>query len=183
MKKFLLVLSVILVIILGVLTYFRVYYTKSFSPEEQVKFENADLSVQVVYNRPFKKGRVIFGELVPYGKVWRTGANEATTFETNKDLSFGDKVLKAGKYTLWTTPGEQKWTIIFNSETGQWGVGFNGEANRDAAKDVLSVEAPSVTIEKEFEQFTIAIEKSGEDMELTFIWDKTLVALPFTLAE
>lgn len=183
MKKFLLILSVILVIILGVLTYFRVYYTKSFSPEEQVKFENADLSVQVVYNRPSKKGRVIFGELVPYGKVWRTGANEATTFETNKDLSFGDKVLKAGKYTLWTIPGEQKWTVIFNSETGQWGVGFNGEANRNAAKDVLSVDAPSVTIEKEFEQFTIAIEKSGEDMELTFIWDKTLVVLPFTLAE
>lgn len=183
MKKFLLILSVILVIILGVLTYFRVYYTKSFSPEEQVKFENADLSVQVVYNRPSKKGRIIFGELVPYGKVWRTGANEATTFETNKDLSFGDKVLKAGKYTLWTIPGEQKWSVIFNSETGQWGVGFNGEANRNAAKDVLSVDAPSVTIEKEFEQFTIAIEKSGEDMELTFIWDKTLVALPFTLVE
>ncbi len=180
MKKFLLVLGVILVIILGVLTYFRVYYTKSFSPEEQVKFENGDLKISVVYNRPSKKGRVIFGELVPYGKVWRTGANEATTFETNKDLTFGDKFLKAGKYSLWTMPGEQTWTILFNSESGQWGVGFNGEANRNPARDVVSVEVPSVAIDKEFEQFTIAVEKMGEEHELTFIWDKTLVSVPFS---
>ena len=181
MKKFLLVLGIILVIILGVLTYFRVYYTKSFSPEDQVKFVDGDLKITVVYNRPFKKGRVIFGELVPYGKVWRTGANEATSFETSKDLSFGDKTLKAGKYSLWTVPDEQSWTIIFNSEYGQWGVGFNGEANRDPAKDAVKVDVPVVLIEKEFEQFTISVEKMGEDHELTFIWDKTVVALPFSI--
>jgi hypothetical protein len=118
---------------------------------------------------------------VPYDKVWRTGANEATTFETNKDLVFGDKILKAGKYTLWTIPGENSWTVIFNSETGQWGVGFNGEANRNPDKDVIAVDASSVNIEKEFEKFTISIENSGEDMELTFIWDKTLVTVPFSL--
>jgi Protein of unknown function (DUF2911) len=181
MKKFLIVLGFILVIILGVLTYFRIYYTKSFSPEDQVKFEDGDLKIMVVYNRPSKKGRVIFGELVPYDKVWRTGANEATTFETNKDITFGDKTLKAGKYSLWTKPGEKTWTVLFNSESGQWGVGFNGEANRDPAKDILSIEAPSVFIEKEFEQFTIAVENMGEEHELTFIWDKTLVALPFSI--
>ena len=173
MKKFLLVLGIILVIILGILTYFRVYYTKSFSPEDQVKFEDGTLKIVVVYNRPSKKGRVIFGELVPFGKVWRTGANEATTFETSKDLIFGGKSLKAGKYSLWTVPGEQSWTIIFNSEYGQ--------ANRNPAKDVVSIEASPVGIEKEFEQVTIAVEKNmGEEHELTFIWDKTLVALPFT---
>jgi hypothetical protein len=181
MKKFLLVLGIILVIILSVLSYFRIYYTKSFSPEDQVKYEQGDLKITVVYNRPSKKGRVIFGELVPYGKVWRTGANEATRFETTKDLTFGDKTLKAGKYSLWTIPGEHAWTIIFNSESGQWGVGFNGEANRNPSKDVFSLMAPSVSIEKEFEQFTIAIENMGEEHELTLIWDKTLVALPFTI--
>jgi len=181
MKKFLLVLGVILVIILGVLTYFRIYYTKSFSPEDMVKFVEGDARISVVYNRPSKKGRVIFGELVPYSKVWRTGANEATTFETNKDLIFGDKILKEGKYSLWTIPGEQTWTILFNSESGQWGVGFNGEANRNPAKDVLTVEVPSVSTKKEFEQFTIAIETMGEEHELTFIWDKTLVAVPFSI--
>lgn len=181
MKKFLLVLGIILVLILGGLTYYMTVQTKKASPAETVRFEDGDLKINVVYCRPSKKGRVIFGELVPYGKVWRTGANEATIFETSKDLTFGDKTLKAGKYSLWTIPGEQSWTIIFNTEYGQWGVGFNGEANRDPAKDVVSIEAPSVTIEKEFEQFTIAVENMGEEHELTFIWDKTLVALPFII--
>ncbi len=189
MKKFLLVLSVILIIILGVLTYFRVD-TKSFSPEDEVTFANGDLKIHVLYNRPFKKGRVIFDSqgLVPYGKVWRTGANEATIFETNKDLNFADKTLKAGKYSFFTIPGEQTWSIIFNKETGQlwglgtmWGVGFNGEANRNPAKDAVVVDVPSVLQEKEFEQFTISIEQAGEEMELILMWDKTLVSVPFTL--
>jgi hypothetical protein len=181
MKKFLGVLAIIILIILGVLTYFRVYYTKSFSPEDEVAFTNDDLQVHVFYNRPFKKGRVIFGELVPFAKVWRTGANEATIFETNKDLTIADKTLKAGKYSLFTIPGEQSWSIIFNAETGQWGVGFNGEANRNPVKDALIVDVPSVLQNKEFEQFTISVEKAGEEMELILMWDKTLVAVPFTV--
>jgi hypothetical protein len=182
MKKFLLAIGAILLIIIGVLIYLRLFYTKSFSPEDQVTFENAQVKISVFYNRPYKKGREIFGGLVPYGKVWRTGANEATLFKTNRDLLFNSQVLKAGEYSLWTIPGEQVWTVIFNAETGHWGVGFNGEANRDPQKDVLQVEVPSVQIEKEFEQFTISLEKAGEDLELTLIWDKTLVAVPFSLA-
>ncbi len=181
MKKFLLVLGVILILILGSLTYYMLVYTKKASPQEHVKFEDGDLKIIVVYCRPYKKGRVIFGGLEPYGEVWRTGANEATSFETNKDLTFGNKTLKAGKYSLWTIPREQSWTVIFNSETGQWGVDFNGEANRDPDKDALSIEATSMSIEKEFEQFTIAVEKMGEEHELTFIWDRTLVTLPFSI--
>lgn len=180
MKRFLLILGLILVIILGVLTYLRVFYTKSFSPEDEVVLTADDLTVRVFYNRPYKKGRVIFGGLVPYDKVWRTGANEATTLETNQDLSFGGKVLKAGKYSVFTTPGEQTWKIIFNSETGQWGVDFNGEANRDPARDVLTVDVPSVLQEKEFEQFTISLEGTGGEMELILMWDKTLVSVPFS---
>jgi Protein of unknown function (DUF2911) len=181
MKKFLSVLAIIILIILGVLTYFRVYYTKSFSPEDEVTFSQGDLNLHVYYNRPYKKGRVIFGELVPYGKVWRTGANEATIFETNKDLTIANKTLKAGKYSFFTIPGEQAWSVIFNAESGQWGVGFNGEANRNPAKDVVVVDVPSVLQEKEFEQFTISIAKSGEEMELILMWDKTLVSVPFTV--
>jgi hypothetical protein len=181
MKRFLLILGIILVIILGALTYLRVFYTKKFSPEDQAIFEKGDLKITVVYNRPFKKGRVIFGELVPFDKVWRTGANEATTFETNKDLVFGDMELKAGKYSLWTIPGQQTWKVIFNSETGQWGVDFNAEANHDATKDVLTLSATPVLIDKEFEQFTIAMENVNDEQELTLIWDKTLVAVPFSI--
>jgi hypothetical protein len=181
MKKFLIVLGVILVIILGLSTFVRLVYTKKASPEGQVKFENGDLKVSVFYNRPYKKGRVIFGELVPYDEVWRTGANEATVVETNKDLNFAGKPLKAGKYSLFTIPGEQVWSIILNSESGQWGVKFNGEAGRDPEKDVLVVEVPSVLQGKEFEQFTISLEKSGEENELILMWDKTLVSVPFSV--
>jgi hypothetical protein len=181
MKKFLSVLTIIILIVLGVLTYFRVFYTKSFSPEDKVTFTNGDFKAEVFYNRPYKKGRIIFGELVPYEKVWRTGANEATIFETNKDLTIAGKILKAGKYSFFTIPNEQAWTIIFNNETGQWGVGFNGEANRNPAKDALTVDVPSVLQDKEFEQFTISVEKSGEEMELILMWDKTLVSVPFTV--
>lgn len=183
MKKFLLVLGVILVLILGALTYYMTVQTKKASPAETVRFEKEDLKINVVYCRPSKKGRTIFGEngLVPFEKVWRTGANEATTFETNKNLIFGDQTLKAGKYSLWTIPGEQTWTVIFNTETGQWGVGFNGAANRDVAKDVLAVAASSVSIAKEVELFTIAVESMGDDHELTFMWDKTVVAVPFSI--
>src|SRR5688500_3852764 len=115
MKRFLIVagVAVALLIILGfVAKFFVKQHDKSFSPEEEVSFKADDLNIQVFYNRPFKKGRDIFGSLVPYSKVWRTGANEATTFQTNKDLLIEGKTLRRGKYTLWTIPGEGSWKII-----------------------------------------------------------------------
>ena len=78
--------------------------TKKFSPEDTISYIKNDLQLSVFYNRPFKKGRPIFGALVPFGEVWRTGANEATVFTTNKDLMLEGQVLPAGKYTLWTIP-------------------------------------------------------------------------------
>lgn len=183
MKKFVIVLGIVILLV-GAGLLFR-KFTKSSSPEADVNYSADGLSIHVFYNRPFKKGRVIFDSLglVPYGKVWRTGANEATIFETTKDLIFKNKTLKAGKYTLWVLPNEQLWTVIFNSEYGQWGINFNGEANRDPQNDVLSVEAPVLMQDKVFEQFTISVEKTGEELELVFIWDKTLVSVPFTVAQ
>ncbi len=183
MKRFLIVagVAVALLITLGfVAKFFVKQHDKSFSPEEEVTYTSEDLLIKVFYNRPYKKGRVIFGGLVPYDKVWRTGANEATTFETNKDLLVEGKTLKKGKYTLWTIPGEKAWKIIFNSEHGQWGIGSDGEANRNPAKDVITIDAYAVQQEREFEQFTISFEKVGEDAEMVLIWDKTLVAVPFS---
>lgn len=168
----------VLVVVVG---YVKMKKTKSFSPEEQVVFENGDLVIKVFYNRPYKKGRDIFGALVPYNEVWRTGANEATTFETNKALNIEGKVLKPGKYSLWTVPKPDSWTIIFNSEYGQWGIKApEGKANRQPEKDVLQVEATAVQQDRVFEQFTISFEKSGEDTEMVLAWDKTLVALPLS---
>lgn len=181
MKKFLVFSAVGAVLIIGlVLTvqYIRYKHTKSFSPEQEVVFEENGLRLRVLYNRPYKKGREIFGALVPYGKVWRTGANEATVFETNKALTIKGKKLLPGKYSLWTIPDSVTWTVIFNSEYGQWGVNSKMEANRDPALDVLSVPVHAVRQERVFEQFTIQFEKMGEEVEMILLWDQTVVAVP-----
>jgi hypothetical protein len=152
--------------------------TKKASPEETVTYFLNDLTVEVTYSRPFKKGRAIFGTLVPYGKVWRTGANEATTFTINKDIVFGDRPVKAGTYTLWTIPGEQEWSVILNSRMYGWGVNFDGEAQRDPLADVAQVKASAMPVAPPVEQFTIAVE--GEPAALTLTWDQVRVAVPIT---
>ncbi|MGI8638066.1 MAG: DUF2911 domain-containing protein [Segetibacter sp.] len=98
-----------------------------------------DATITINYSAPSVKGRKVWGGLVPYGQVWRAGANEATIFETDKNIMVEGKPLPAGKYSLYATPGENEWTIMFNSETGQWGIKRTGETTRDAAKDVLAV--------------------------------------------
>ena len=182
MKKLLIITAIFLAIIVSGLAYYALVYTKSFSPDTDVNFEANGLTIHINYDRPYKKGRVIFDSagLVPYGKVWRTGANEATVFETNQDLKIKDQILKKGTYSFFTLPGPTTWKIIFNSEYGQWGVDFNGMANRDPKNDVLTVEVPAVVQQKEIEQFTIEVDQAGDEMELILLWDKTLVAIPFS---
>ena len=106
------------------------------SPPAEAHAVIGDRKVDVYYSSPAVKGRTIWGSLVPYGKVWRTGANEATVFETSGDLIIGGKTLPAGKYALFTIPGEKEWTVIFNSVWDQWGA-----YKYDAAKDVLRISA------------------------------------------
>jgi hypothetical protein len=183
MKKFFifsLIGIAVIAAIVAFIGFIQLKNTKSFSPEDEVVFKQNGLSVSVFYNRPSKKGREIFGGLVPYDQVWRTGANEATTFETNKDLTIQGQTLRAGKYSIWTIPRESNWTVIFNAEHGQWGLNSKGEANRNPELDVLKVEAHAVRQDQEFEQFTIAFEKTGEDAEMVLMWNKTLVSVPFT---
>src|SRR6187200_481389 len=96
-------------------------------------------TITIDYSSPSVKGRKIWGELVPYDKVWRAGANEATIFETDKDIKVEGKTLPKGIYSLYALPGEKEWTIIFNSATGQWGINRDGSTTEDPAKDVLRV--------------------------------------------
>ena len=185
MKRFLLFAGIgvaIILIIWWSAVFLMKKQTKSFSPEDEISFTQGDLTINVFYNRPYKKGRDIFGELVPFDQVWRTGANEATTFETNKNILIDGKELKSGKYSLWTVPGEDAWTIILNSEHGQWGINSKGEANRDPSRDVLTTTVHAVTQERVFEQFTIAFEEVGDEAEMVLLWDKTLVSVPITHA-
>lgn len=182
MKRFLIFLAVgvALIAVLKLVQQIQLTKTKSLSPEEEVTYSEGDLKIHVLYNRPSKRGRKIFGELVPYGQVWRTGANEATTFETNKPLLVDGKKLNAGKYSLWTIPDSTAWTVIFNSEYGQWGINHKGEANRNPVNDILSISVHAVVQERTFEQFTIVFEKVDEEAEMVLLWDNTVVAVPLS---
>lgn len=151
--------------------------TKKHSPEATVEYTEGDLQLSVFYNRPFKKDRDIFGGLIPYGEVWRTGANEATTFTTNQDLTIEGQILPAGTYTLWTVPGSDQWTVIFNNGTYSWGAGFDGKAAHEPDHDVLEVKVPVQTLEEPVEQFTISFEEE-ENLSLVLEWDRTRVAVP-----
>lgn len=179
-KKILLglkILSVILLIILGKLFYDR-YATKAYSPEDTVTYQEDSLDLEVFYNRPYKKDRKIFGELVPYGEVWRTGANEATTFSTNEDLLIDGSKLEAGKYTLWTIPMENSWKVIFNSKMYPWGINLDKQPYREPEFDVLVIEIPTEHIKDTLEQFSIYFEKDHDFVDLTMSWDQTKVSVP-----
>lgn len=152
--------------------------TKKYSPEDTVGYIKNDLELSVFYNRPFKKGRPIFGGLVPYDKVWRTGANEATVFTTNKDLIIGTDDLPAGKYTLWTVPDPEQWEVIFNSKQYAWGVNSDGEASRDPEFDVAHVYVPIEKKSDVTEQFTITFNENNGTLYLVFEWDQTKVSVP-----
>ena len=109
------------------------------SPLDSVTGKIGNATVSVKYGSPSVKGRKIWGELVPYNQAWRAGANEATTFTTNKALKVEGKDLPAGSYTVFMVPGEKEWQVIFNKQLGQWGIKRTGEANFDPANNVLTV--------------------------------------------
>jgi hypothetical protein len=136
--------------------------------------KNSPPLIKVVYGRPQKKGRAIFGAMEPYGKVWRTGANEATEVTFYKDLSFGGQPLKAGTYVLHSIPGEKEWVIILNSNLNVWGA-----YQYDESADVLRVKIPSTTNPESLEAFSIAFRK-GDEMAMVLGWDTTRVEIPLS---
>lgn len=154
------------------------YTTKAHSPEDTVTYHQDDLKLEVYYNRPYRKKRKIFGELVPYNEVWRTGANEATTFKTNQDILVDGSLLKAGKYTIWTIPMEDSWKVIFNTKMYPWGINLDKEAYRNPKFDALVLERPVRDLSTRVEQFTILFEESGDFVNLVLAWDKTSVSVP-----
>ena len=151
-------------------------YTKSFSPEETAFFEEGDLKIEVTYSSPSKKNREIFGSLVPFGKVWRTGANEATVFSTSQDIKVGGKTLPKGDYTLFSIPEADSWEIIFNSATYDWGINYDGTSPHKPEADVLRVKAPVFMSNGVKEQFSIYVDRIEG---IVFEWDRTRAVLPF----
>lgn len=146
------------------------------SPAEKATCDlSGGKTITTAYSSPRMKGRKIFGGLVPYGEVWRTGANEATTFVTTADVEVGGKNVPAGSYTLFTVPEANKWTLIINKKTGEWGIPYKYESDELARVDmkVSKVSSP-------VEDFTISYHKSGNGCVLQMEWDTTRASVDVT---
>jgi len=146
----------------------------TLSPADSVRASVAGAVVAVRYSRPSMRGRVIFGKVVPWNQVWRTGANQATVLETSADLSVAGTKVPAGKYSLWTIPSQSGWKLIVNKNTGQWGTEY------DAAYDLARLDMKVEPLPQPVEQFTIAIEPKGKGGVLRLEWEKTRASIPFS---
>ena len=118
-------------------------------------------NLTIKYSSPSVKGRKIWGGLVPYDKVWRAGANEATILETDKDITIEGKAVPKGKYSVYAIPHENEWEIIINSQTGQWGINRDQSTTRDAAKDVAVVKVKPVKSASMNEALKYSISEKG----------------------
>ena len=143
------------------------------SPLSVVQCKYKDTYLKIVYSQPHKRGREVFGNLVPFGQVWRLGANEATEFTITREVFINGQFLPAGTYSLFAIPEKEKWTIIFNSELGQW-----GSYNYNQAKDVMRVDVATHVLPGElaYEPFTIAIDQKNNKADIVITWDKTTLS-------
>ena len=185
MKKILLTGVGALLLLVAAFIGYTVLVGNKRSPQDTVEFNQGGLAVKVVYCRPYKKGRLIFGEkaagaLVPYDTYWRLGANAATTITFGQNVLFAGKPVGAGTYRMYAIPGASAWKVVLNSQPDRWGA---REPSHD--KDVLSVEVPVTVAPSSSEQFTIqisgqpSVQPSGAPgASLDLGWDTTLVRVP-----
>ena len=151
--------------------------TPASSPTQTVKQDFGLSSIELSYSRPGIKGRKIFGDLVPFDKVWRTGANNATTLTFGEDITIGDKKIKAGKYGLLAIPGEKEWTLIISKSTST-----TSPADYKEEEDVVRVNAKAMTLKEKAETFTIQFANiKPNTCELLLMWENTIVALPISV--
>ena len=134
------------------------------------------LAVRILYSRPQRQGRKVFGELVEYGKVWRLGANEATEIEFYKDVKIGGKKIPKGRYTIYAIVSENVWTMILNKDTDTWGA-FKYDSN----KDVLRTDVVAQKTDEVVESMSMFFEKSTSGISLIIAWEQVKVTLPITL--
>jgi hypothetical protein len=148
--------------------------SKRPSPPATAEAVIAGKKITIDYSRPSMKGRQVFGGIVPLGQVWRTGANEATTLKTEADLQIGNLAVPAGTYTLYTIPEQDKWTLVVNKQTGQWGTEY------DQKQDLGRVPMQVSKTDKPVEMFTIAIEPKGNGGTIKMTWANTAASVDFT---
>ncbi|MCD0470581.1 DUF2911 domain-containing protein [Flavobacterium sp. JAS] len=151
----------------------------SYFPNKAVKFKKTDnpsAVIKVIYSRPSVKGRAIFGDLIPFGEVWRVGANENTEIKFYKAVTIDGKNIPAGSYSLFAIPEKDKWTIIINKEVDMWGA-----YAYDESKNIAKVSVPVKTVSTPIEALSIAFTTGGSVANLVIGWDKTTVELPITI--
>ena len=146
---------------------------RKVSPAATAEIDLAGKKVVIKYSRPYMKGRKIMGDLVPYGIVWRTGADDATALANPVDLEIGGVKVPAGNYTLYTLPSEGTWKLIINKQTGQWGTEY------DQSQDLARVDLTKTALASPLEQFTISFLKKGANSaELILEWETTKLSVP-----
>jgi hypothetical protein len=143
------------------------------SPLAITRMRYKDAYCKLTYSQPHKRGREIFGKLVPYGEVWRLGANEATELSLTKDILINNQSLKAGTYSLFCIPQADKWTFIVNSEPGLW-----GSYNYNQKLDVMRFEIPVQKTKVIYEPFTMTFDQRNELADLVILWDDVRLAIP-----
>jgi len=150
--------------------------SKRPSPPAQAQCKFSDgKTITVDYSSPRMKGRKIFGDLVPYGQVWRTGANEATTFVTTAGVSADGRDIAAANYTIFTLPEQNKWTLIVSKHTGEWGIPYKYESE-EIARIPMSVSQTSGSVEN----FTIAFDQGGGSCTMKLSWEQTQASVQFS---
>jgi len=162
------ILSVCLVLCSATIAYPQEKKSRPSPPAKAECKLSGGKDIAVDYSSPRAKGRKIFGGLVPYGQVWRAGANEATTFVTSSDITVGGKAVPAGKYTIFAIPGEDKWILVISKKTGEWGTAYPGPDN-DLARIDMKVSKTSAPVEN----FTIAFDQNGNACTLRMEWENT----------
>ena len=168
--------AVLVIALLSVLSSAQQDKSKRPSPPAQAQCKFSDgKTISVDYSSPRAKGRKIFGELVPYGQVWRTGANDATTFVTTATLSAEGKDIPAGSYTIFTLPEQNKWTLIVNKHTGEWGIPYKYESE-ELARIPMSVSKTSGPVEN----FTISFDQGGSTCTMKLSWEETQASVQFS---
>jgi len=147
------------------------------STRDTVRASIAGASLWLDYGRPLKRGRVVFGGVVPWNRLWRTGANEATQFRTDRALEIGGVVLPAGTYTLWTIPSPGGWKLVINSETGQWGT------DHHADRDLFQLDMRTASLPQPVERLTISVRPQAQGGALVIEWDATQASIPFAVRQ
>lgn len=164
------------VLLFATVVIYQIATTRKHSPPATVALKTEKFEIKIDYCRPYKKGREIFGALLPYDTYWRTGANEPTIITFSDNFTFGSNIVQAGSYRLYTIPREQEWDVILNAETKKWGLW-----EPDYTLDIAKVTVPVLQSNSCAEQFLIELNEKKNGAELAMIWDFTKVVVPIKI--